>query len=34
MDEETVSSLAFATGAIAHSMEIVLDLVEELFSGD
>jgi len=34
MDEETASSLAVATGAFPHSMEMVLDRVEELLSGD
>jgi len=34
MDEETASSLAVDTGAFPHSMEMVLDRVEELLSGD
>jgi len=34
MDEEIVSSLAVAAGAIAHAGDMVLDFVEELYSGD
>jgi len=34
LDEETASSLAVAAGAFPHSKEMVLDLVEELLSGD
>jgi len=34
MDEETASLLAVAAGAFTYSMEMDLDLVEELLSGD